>query len=207
LGQYLGYLFAGVSEEGGLFRSESFGARWSATDLPVFEDSSYVQCFSFADSVFFAGSNNGVFRSTDFGQTWNDVGDGLPKISIQSLVIYGHKLFAGTRGAGIWVRPLSEIGSSKTVSVTNLSTSPLSIVPNPFSKSTSIRFSMMKRGYTSISIVDLLGREISVLFQGLMDSGQHSIDWKPSGVLPGVYELVFNRDGRFTRSSPIILTP
>jgi len=50
--------------------------------------------------------------------------------------------------------------------------------PNPFNASTSIRFSLAVGGQISLTIFDLLGRQINVLKYGYLDAGAYNIDWK-----------------------------
>ncbi|PYI70742.1 MAG: hypothetical protein DMF02_08095, partial [Verrucomicrobia bacterium] len=49
------------------------------------------------------GSNDKVFKSTDFGVTWIDVSTGLGKGGIQALLFDGTNLFAGTPADAVGV--------------------------------------------------------------------------------------------------------
>ena len=50
--------------------------------------------------------------------------------------------------------------------------------PNPFNPSTQIPFTIKTSGTVIIKVFDLQGREIITLFDGIKQSGSHSISWK-----------------------------
>jgi hypothetical protein len=59
--------------------------------------------------------------------------------------------------------------------------------PNPFNPSTEIMYSIKEKGFVSIKIYDLLGREISTLVNEVKDAGLHSVGFNGSGLASGVY--------------------
>jgi len=54
-----------------------------------------------------------------------------------------------------------------------------SAYPNPFNPSVSIEFSIQSMASIKLSIVDLKGSEIEVLYDGDIAAGSHSINWQP----------------------------
>jgi photosystem II stability/assembly factor-like uncharacterized protein len=73
--------------------------------------------------------------------------------------------------------------------------------PNPFNPSTSISFSLSARSFVSIRIYDVLGREIAVLVNEVMDGGAHLVRWDASRFPSGIYYYRLKSDnGKFTRS-------
>jgi hypothetical protein len=59
--------------------------------------------------------------------------------------------------------------------------------PNPFNPSTTIRFSLERSGFTTLSIYDLLGRLVGTIAEGNMQAGTYSIDWNAAGLTSGLY--------------------
>ena len=57
-------------------------------------------CLAVSGSNLFAGTINGVFRSTDNGTNWTAVNSGLTNPFIHCLTVSGGNLFAGTYGGG-----------------------------------------------------------------------------------------------------------
>ena len=54
--------------------------------------------------------------------------------------------------------------------------------PNPFNPSTQIYYVVENNNSEiKISILDLLGREVSVLYKGIKDKGYHEINWDGLG--------------------------
>jgi len=59
--------------------------------------------------------------------------------------------------------------------------------PNPFNSSTTIRISLAKSEYVDVKVFDILGKEVSSLIVGRLDSGEHSLTWNAQGLASGVY--------------------
>jgi hypothetical protein len=81
------------------------GVHWmaSAAGLPTF--SAQVLRFDPTDpSTMYAGTDVGVYRSTDSGATWSPFGTGMPAVSVYDLRILpdGSVFRAATHGRGIW---------------------------------------------------------------------------------------------------------
>ena len=59
--------------------------------------------------------------------------------------------------------------------------------PNPFNLSTAISYSLPEQGDITLSIYNLLGQRVAILFEGIQQAGEHSITWDASGFPSGVY--------------------
>jgi len=59
--------------------------------------------------------------------------------------------------------------------------------PNPFNPSTSITFTIPKAELTTLTIYDMLGKEVTQLLNGILNEGNHSIDFNASGLPSGIY--------------------
>lgn len=70
----------------------------------------------------------------------------------------------------------------------NLQEDLISSYPNPFSESTTIRFTAKENGYTSLKVYDITGREVATLFDGNAEVGvTYTQDFKASNKQAGVY--------------------
>jgi hypothetical protein len=59
--------------------------------------------------------------------------------------------------------------------------------PNPFNPATNISYSITKKDLVQLKVFDMLGREIAVLVNGMMDAGEYTVQFH-AGTLPsGVY--------------------
>ena len=59
--------------------------------------------------------------------------------------------------------------------------------PNPFNPETVIRFALPEAGYVKGVVYDILGREVTTLLNGEMNSGNHEIMFDAKGIASGVY--------------------
>ena len=62
-----------------------------------------------------------------------------------------------------------------------------SIYPNPFNPSTDIDFSMPNHGYVVLSVYNIQGQKVDIIFEGYQDSGFHSYTWNASEFPSGIY--------------------
>ncbi len=69
-------------------------AQWQRTPLPV---DAKVNTLAIRDSIIFAGTDGeGIFESTDNGEHWHSINEGLQNKFIHTIFINGTSLFAGT---------------------------------------------------------------------------------------------------------------
>jgi concanavalin A-like lectin/glucanase superfamily protein len=59
--------------------------------------------------------------------------------------------------------------------------------PNPFNPSTNINFSVPERSYVKISVLDMLGREVATLVDGIIDSGVRTAHFDATNLNSGNY--------------------
>jgi hypothetical protein len=181
-------LFAGT-EAGGVFRTTDRGASWTAVNNGFTNPD--VKCMEAQGTrIFAAGAKRGaVFLSENSGDTWTMVDTGMIYLQIPALEASDSTLFAGTRGAGVWRRPLREMVTAVDDAPAGV---PLSFAleqnyPNPFNPSSTITFELPRSSDVKLSVFDLLGREISVLVNERREAGVHQVKFDGSGLASGVY--------------------
>lgn len=84
---------------GGAFRSTDNGASWVQINNGFFSGSIFnISVFSLAvkDSLFFAGTQNGIFVSTNNGDSWKQTSFDPLNGEVRSLLVIGSDLYAGT---------------------------------------------------------------------------------------------------------------
>jgi hypothetical protein len=59
--------------------------------------------------------------------------------------------------------------------------------PNPFNPITTIEYYLPESADITLSVYNVLGQQVGVLFEGARQSGEHSIIWDASGFRSGVY--------------------
>lgn len=76
--------------------------------------------------------------------------------------------------------------------------------PNPFNPTTVISFSLPETTNIELKIFDVLGREITTLIHGIMQEGNHSVEFDASELSSGIY-LYQIRAGEFRNTKKMLL--
>jgi hypothetical protein len=187
----------------GVFLSTNNGTSWSAVNSGLTDQ--YIKSLAVSGSNLFAGTESGVFLSTNNGTNWTAVNSGLTNSHVLSLAVSGTNLFVGT-GGGVFRRSLSDMITSIESFSTgmpghfNLEQN----YPNPFNPTTTIKYSLPQQTFVSLSIYDLLGREIVILVNEEKDAGTHSIKFNGSNLSSGIY-LYRIQSGSFWETKKLIL--
>ena len=87
------YLFAGTLGKG-VYRSNMLPPLFLDTGLTNYN----VRAFAFSNTNICAGTDSGVFLSTNNGANWAAASNGLMNLHVHSLGVSGSNLFAGTEG-------------------------------------------------------------------------------------------------------------
>ena len=98
------------------------------------------------------------------------------------LLIDGIRVFKSWANI-IGIRPISTIAKSFSLSQN---------YPNPFNPVTYIRFSIPERGYISLIVYDIMGREAAGLVEGKYSQGTYEIDFNAEGLGSGIYMYRIN---------------
>ena len=82
--------------------------------------------------------------------------------------------------------------------------------PNPFNPSTVIEYALPAQSNVTISVFNIIGQRVSVLFNGTESAGNHSVIWNAQNLSSGVYfykiEAVgINKNNSFTSFKKAIL--
>jgi hypothetical protein len=188
-----------IASGGAIYRSSDSGRTWTqaAKGSPV----ESIQTLFVVGANIFAGTSNGIFLSSDIGASWSDVSEGLKDSNIQALAILGDTMFAAPVASGVWIRPLLQMMNNSAVTA---STAPPTMewnYPNPFTRQTTIPFSLNQTEHVEIKIFDVLGNEITSLADQDFDAGQHEVVWDAQGATPGIYFCrISTADGVQTQS-------
>ena len=73
----------------------------------------------------------------------------------------------------------------------------LNAYPNPFNPSTTINYSIPVTGMVKINVFDMLGRELALLSNEMMQPGYYSITWNASDYPSGMYLITLQSDKYF----------
>lgn len=77
--------------------------------------------------------------------------------------------------------------------------------PNPFNPSTTLEFGLPKASDITISVFDILGRQVGELINTNMPAGRHSVTWNCSDCATGIYLIVMETpDSRIIRKAMLM---
>lgn len=77
--------------------------------------------------------------------------------------------------------------------------------PNPFNPLTKISFIIPQKGFTTLKVFDVLGNEVSKIFEGELSAGSYELKFDASGLSSGIYFYSLN-SGEFTKTFKMILS-
>lgn len=79
------------------------------------------------------------------------------------------------------------------------------VLPNPFAREATIRYSLPSRQHVSLSVYNVAGQRVTSLVDGEEDAGEHLVIFAPRGVAAGMYFVMLRSGGqRLSRSAVFI---
>jgi photosystem II stability/assembly factor-like uncharacterized protein len=159
------------------------------------------------DNAFlFVGHEKGVVWSGDGGVTWNPLMNGMPNVIVTQLRVRGannDKLLAGTYGRGMFWLDISALAGVSADATLPLSLDPA--YPNPMTTANAtIGFSLKDPGLTTITLHDLLGRELRILEKSYYNAGKYSISFAKENISAGTYFVMLTSNGKSVSEKIII---
>jgi FtsP/CotA-like multicopper oxidase with cupredoxin domain len=103
-------------------------------------------------------------------------------------VFHCHLLEHSSRGMMSFVQVRSDIGTTASIAPELPTEALLSQnFPNPFSVSTTIRFTVPEPQTVRLRVFNMLGQEVARLTDSIFEPGEHELTWEPDDVREGVY--------------------
>ena len=212
-----GYIITGYTSPGGsiyfdvwLIKTDSngdtlwtktFGGSSSETGQSVIQtsDNGYIVCgysFSYtglgdADVWLIKTDSNGDTTWTrSFGGSDNEIGFSIDQTTDDGFIVTGSTQSYGAGGRDLLLLRLNADGQtgidnleSQTVSSFELEQN----YPNPFNPATTINYSIPSSGYVSLSVYDILGKEVATIVNEYKNAGSYSTMFDSNGLTSGVY--------------------
>lgn len=157
-----------------------------------------------ANNIYING-NGGVFKSTNDGLSFTNTG---LTASGNQIVSHGNKMYAAVTGSttgGVWIYT-----DTTLTAVTPLTTAiPKSFelkqnYPNPFNPVTTIEFSVPVEGFVTVSIFDIMGREVRTLVNEKLQPGMYKTSFDGSQLTSAVYFYKLSAEG-FSETKKMLL--
>lgn len=190
--------------------------RWSASG-----DGQWIQfCLSSATTVtgvqiaFYNGNTRtstfDILTSTD-GASWNTAASGrvssgtslnLETFSITATTakyvrIVGHGNSVNAWNSYTEVKILTSASvTARMIEETITTKTALNSSPNPFNNTSTITYSLDKEGQVQLSVLDLMGRQVTVLVNAQLAAGNYRTPFNAQGLAAGVYWVKLVHNGK-----------
>ncbi len=180
-----------VTLNGTSYRSGNNGASW--TEVKYGAQSIRLTSFQFhASGSIFAKGQNITFYSVDAGRTWGPIGTGLPWPGINDHILTGTgTLLGGTPQHGMYRVYRNESSAIEAERKEERTEGRLRITESG-GEEYGLDFTTDSPGSVSVSLFDLLGRNVSTLIDRSFPAGEHRARFDASGLQRGLYLLVMS---------------
>ncbi len=203
--------FSGYGTGSHVFATTDYGATWAdrTGDLPDIPVNSIV--IPQDHQAWYAGTDLGVFVTTNQGSAWQKYGQGFPYAVVTDVQVHENSanLVAATYGRGAWSVPLlSQVGVAErdpTVAL-NLILDPPH--PNPAAGMTRFRYAAHSPGPVTLRIFDVQGRLVDQVVQLSRGDGVvREAVWNTGGVAPGIYFARLTAGSEHIVQKIVVMTP
>ena len=173
-----------------LLRSWDFGDTWTelTADLPGPEWGCYDDIVFGRDwgTMLLADDCNGLFRSSDMGDTWASYNDGLAVTDVIALVNGpGCVHYAASRSGGVYRDVQDAVAAPEAPAAPRAQLAQNR--PNPFNPRTTIGFTLAEAGPAELALYDGRGRRLRTLAKGWFEAGPHELQLEAEGLASGSY--------------------
>ncbi len=103
---------------------------------------------------------------------------------------------------GVFVVPASISGNEN---INNLNYVLYQNFPNPFNPVTTIKFETLKKEHVDLTLYDMLGRKVEMLFDDVVTAGITTVDFNGKNLASGVYFYIFKTSSGFTSTKKLVL--
>lgn len=186
-------------------RSTDNGATWIPLNIPANNVYSYAEN---SEDHLFCGTYNyggGVFRSTDYGDTWEAINSGLPIQDVRCVTVDADDyLYAGPWGLSLYKTTTPTVTSVENEKQIPSSFSLEQNYPNPFNPSTVISYQLPVKSNVLLKVYDVLGKEIAALVNEEKPAGSYELNWYAENLPSGIYFYQL-RVGYFVETKKMIL--
>ncbi|MBN2521741.1 MAG: T9SS type A sorting domain-containing protein [Bacteroidales bacterium] len=162
------YLLFSMNKRPKILRTEDFGETWE--DITGFEKTDSTSHNGFQDimvysllvfpyntDIIWAGTEIGIFESTDNGVSWHLANTGLPSVSVWQMFIQDNTLVVATHGRGIWTAPQypGAVEESEMQEILHIQT-----YPNPSYGIVHLEFESNDFGNVNVVVYNLKGEDV-----------------------------------------------
>jgi photosystem II stability/assembly factor-like uncharacterized protein len=197
-----GNIFATSLREG-ILRSTDQGQSWELKSNGV--NTNWIRSLALdsGGDLILGGYTEGIWKSTDKGDNWIDITSNMNHITVRKFLLYEKELYLAT-DESVWKSNPDSLTSAAEDDIKPKEYFLSQNYPNPFNPSTTIKYSLPQTGRVTLSIYDLLGREVVKLIDEEKPAGEYETQWNASSHPSGVYFMRMQA-GEFSEVRKVVL--
>lgn len=188
----------------GVFRSTDRGRTWYQKNTGI-SDTNLISIAVTVNGTIFTGSatSGDIYRSTDYGEYWEKFA--TLSYPVRCLLLDANENMYASAAGRLFMY------SARTTLVPSRGNNPPGIFslyqnyPNPFNPSTTISFSLNRDGMISLTVYDILGRELSILLKEYRTKGMYKIQFNAESLPSGVYLYRLSSDNNVQVRKMVLL--
>lgn len=198
-----------------IYRTSNYGANWTAINgnlpnAPIND----VLIDPFTPNKLYIGTDYGVMVTTNLGQSWTIMGDGLPSnVPVHDLTIHSPsgQIFAWTHGRSTFKTDFALIQNINSQNNIAERFKLFQNYPNPFNSKTNIKFSISENGKLKLEIgtiqlkvYDILGKEVVTLVNEKLKPGTYQVSFDAGNMSSGIYFYKLTTE-KFSETKKMVL--
>lgn len=179
----------------GIIKTSDGGATWiSSTGIPIYNGNigGAIGMLAKVNNEVYAVRGGNILKSTDNGLSFNPSycpGTGGMSVIVKSLKTENNitSVYAVGFYGNVYKADIQTIGVNNISTIVPNNCSLSQNYPNPFNPSTKINFDIVKPGFVSLKVFDILGKEVATLVSENLSAGSYETDFDGSNLPSGVY--------------------
>jgi len=211
-----GWAVGGIAGDAVIARTTDGGANWSSSIISAYSSASIQEIHMInSQTGWFVAKSNGpsyLAKTTDGGNTWLDQTPPIQNIAFdgfQSMSVINDTV---SYVVGDYIS-FSDVWKTATGGITAVDNSGLAKIlsfylaqnyPNPFNPTTVIKYQVPKASDVTITVYDILGREVSTLVNEFESAGSYNVTFNAEKLSSGVY-IYQMKAGNFISTKKLVL--
>ena len=194
-----------VGDSGKILQTTDGGIHWEQKFSGTINDL-YNVFYIDLNKVFIVGDLGIILGSSDSGSNWICVASQTQNPLLNSIFFTDVNQGIAVGTDGIIIRTKSGGLTDVIDNVYNVS-SKYSLeqnYPNPFNPTTTINYEIPERGFVTLKVYDILGREVTILINEEKPAGSYEVQFTASGLTSGIYFYQI-KAGEYSETKKMIL--
>lgn len=166
---------------------------------PIFADSLNVSCvgralggpcyatFTVGDYCYIGGGGRFMVMDISDPTSPTEVGHCYTPGIIEDIFVSSSYAYVADSSDGLYILDVSHFTSIEENDVQKPRTFSLTVYPNPFNASMSIKYNLSSATDVSLDIYDILGHRVTTLVSEHQPAGSYTVQWAPEDLPSGLY--------------------